>query len=77
MEIGRRIFDPAQRKCFDWPIRTGHPSMNHPRLKKPLHLQVVHRIVRVIRRSMTAHALCLANEQRLSPAFRDCGLLQI
>src|SRR5665647_2837266 len=77
MQIRRRILSPAKRKRLDRPIPVCHHPVDQMRLEKPLRLEMVHEVVRVIRGLMTFHAPRLAKEQLLAAHFRRIRLLRI
>ena len=68
---------PRKRKRLDGAIRARHASIDHPRRVKALHLQIVHGIVRVIRRLMALGAGRFAEEEVLPALFRRGGFLRV
>jgi hypothetical protein len=71
MQVGRVVFDAAQRKGFDRPVPDHHHAVYHHRLEEALGLEVVHQVVGVEGRLMAARALALADEDLLAPHL--CG----
>src|SRR5437773_349076 len=74
VEIGRRLLDPAQREGLDGTVARSHSSVDVLRLEEALQLEVVHRVVGVVRRYVAGGALGLAEEDRLPPHLRLAGL---
>ena len=70
MEVGRRIFDAAEREGLDWAVGAGHPTVDHVRFEESFDLHVVHEIVGVIGRRVASGAARLAEKQLLSSHFR-------
>src|SRR5262249_34795679 len=73
----RRLFYAAQYKGLDRPLRRGYHSVDYLRLVKAFHLQVMHQVVGVVRRSVADRAIRLAEEERLAAQLRLAGLRRV
>ena len=61
--------EAAQRKCFDRSITDRHHVIDHHRLEKALGAEVVHKVVGIEGRLVTARALAFAKENLLAAEF--------
>lgn len=66
MEIRRSILNAAQRERFDGSIGGHHHSVDRSLFVKTVGLQIVHRVVGVVRRLMAGRTLALAEEYFLA-----------
>src|SRR5262245_1951076 len=79
MQVWRRVLDAAQGEGLDRAVGRSLAAVDHPLLEEPLHPQVVHQVVRVVRRWMASPALRLAEKQLLPAqlALGRLGLVQL
>ncbi len=77
VQVGGRVLDPSQRERLDLPVGNGHVIADQAWLEEPSGLQIVHRVVRVIRRRVTSRALSLSKEERLSSHLLGRRFLRI
>src|SRR5439155_13620329 len=77
VQVRRGVFDPAQRKRLDGPVGRRHRTANQTRGVETSGLQIVHGIVSVVRRRMTARAPRLADKQVLPALLRGRSLPRI
>src|ERR1700674_7437 len=66
VQVGRRILDTAQREGLDGSIPDFIQAIDHLRLEESLGLEIVHQVVRVVRRRVAAAALAFAKENLLT-----------
>src|SRR5207249_4604917 len=77
VQVRRRVLDAAQWERLDRAVGAGHHRVHDAGFVETLDLEVMHRIVGVVRRGMTFGASGLVEKQRLSPQLRLCGLRRI
>ena len=69
VEVGRRIFDAAEGERFDRALFGGDVAVDGLGFVKPIDLEVVHKVVGVIGRSMAGGALGFGEEKILAFHF--------
>src|SRR5216684_2200248 len=77
VQVGRRVLDAAQRERLDRAVAVHDQAVDHLLLEKALQLQIVHRVVGVMRRRVAGGALALAEEHLLSAQLGLGGLDRI
>ena len=77
MQIGRSVLDAAQRECFDRSIANSDEAVDFFRCEETLGVQIVHRVVGIVRRGMAFGAASTFKEHFLPCQFGSCRLLGI
>jgi len=79
VHVRRRVLDAPQSEGLDRAVARGHAAIDHLRLEEAFGLEVVHRVIGVVRGGMTLRTACLAREQLFATQLRfGClGLVEL